>query len=249
MFKNILRIQVEEAFPVHVKGRPRLLGFDDAYEDILQVVRTGMQWRHLRPKRVSYITVFKTMHMWIDAGLFRNAYERLLRLYRRQRRPRYCCVDSSFVKNIYGVDCVGRNPTDRGRLATKLSAAVDDLGVPYSLLCTPANQSDMRLLEPTLAGVITAMPAGTPLYTDKGYDSAANRRICLAHGYHDRIFRRRTTNSRRTHAKRGVVERFFSWLDKYRRLILRYERYVTTYMAMTQLACGILLEARINTVC
>ena len=30
MFKNILRIQVEEAFPVHVKGRPRLLGFDDA---------------------------------------------------------------------------------------------------------------------------------------------------------------------------------------------------------------------------
>ena len=60
MFKNILRIQVEEAFPAHVKGRPRLLGFDDAYEDILQVVRTGMQWRHLRPKRVSYITVFKT---------------------------------------------------------------------------------------------------------------------------------------------------------------------------------------------
>ena len=57
MFKNILRIQVKEAFPVHVKGRPRLLGFDDAYEDILQVVRTGMQWRHLRPKRVSYITV------------------------------------------------------------------------------------------------------------------------------------------------------------------------------------------------
>ena len=68
MFKNILRIQVEEAFPAHVKGRPRLLGFDDAYEDILQVVRTGMQWRHLHPKRVSYITVFKTMHMWIDAG-------------------------------------------------------------------------------------------------------------------------------------------------------------------------------------
>ena len=40
MFNNILRIRVEEAFPVHVKGRPRLLGFDDAYEDILQVVQT-----------------------------------------------------------------------------------------------------------------------------------------------------------------------------------------------------------------
>jgi hypothetical protein len=71
MSKNILRIQVEEAFPVHGKGRPRLLWFDDAYKGILQVVRTGVQWRHLRPKRVSYITVFKTVHMWIDAGPFK----------------------------------------------------------------------------------------------------------------------------------------------------------------------------------
>ena len=47
----------------------------------LQVIHIGLHWSYLRPKRVSYITVFKTMHMWIDAGLFRNAYERLLRLY------------------------------------------------------------------------------------------------------------------------------------------------------------------------
>ena len=37
-----------------------------------------MQWRYLRPTAaVAYITVFKTMHTWIDAGLFRTAYERL----------------------------------------------------------------------------------------------------------------------------------------------------------------------------
>ncbi len=203
------------------------LTFDDAYENILRVVRTGMQWRQLRPAAVSHITVFKTMHKWIEADLFRAAYQRLLRLYRRQRRPRYCCVDSSFVKNIYGSDCVGRNPTDRGRMATKVSATVDDLGVPYSLLFTPGNQSDMRLLQPTLAAVMANPPPGTLLYTDKGYDSLSNRRICSEYGYRDRIFRRRTTNSRRTHAKRGCVERFFSWIDKYRRLIVRYERYVS----------------------
>ena len=133
MFKNILRIAVQETFPPQKRGRPALLKFDDAYEDILRVERTGMQWRHLRTTNgVAHITVFKTMHRWIDAGLFYIAYERLLRLYRRRRRPRYYCVDSSFVKNVYGVDCVGRNPTDRGRLATKLSVAVDDEGVPYA---------------------------------------------------------------------------------------------------------------------
>lgn len=151
MFKNILRIAVQQAFPPSTRGRPALLGFDDAYDDIVRVVRTGIQWRYLRPTAaVAYITVFKTMHKWIDAGLFSTAYERLLRLYRRRRRPRYCCVDSTFVKNIYGVDCIGRNPTDRGRMATKLSAAVDDKGVPYSLLCTPGNQS-----EPPIPDVLT----------------------------------------------------------------------------------------------
>ena len=41
--------------------------------------------------------------------------------YRRRSRPRHSCVDSTFVKKVYGVDCVGRNPTDRGRMATRLT--------------------------------------------------------------------------------------------------------------------------------
>ena len=72
----------------------------------------------------------------------------------------------------------------------------------------------------------------------KGYDSAVNRHICVAYGYRDRILRRRTSNGRRTHAKRDVIERIFSWLDKHRRLILRYERCVDTYMRTTCLPCG-----------
>ena len=49
MFKNVLRIAVQEACPPRTRGRPALVGFDDAYDDILRVVRTGMQWRYLRP--------------------------------------------------------------------------------------------------------------------------------------------------------------------------------------------------------
>ena len=155
MFKIYFILQSKKPFLLAQGGRPALLGVDDAYDDILRVVRTGMQWRYLRPTAAA-----ASMHKWIDAGLFHTTYECLLRLYRRHRRPRLSCVDSTFVKNVYGVDCVGRNPTDRGRMATKLSAAVDDEGVPYSLLCTPGNQSDMRLLQPTLAAAIVPTPTG-----------------------------------------------------------------------------------------
>ena len=99
-------------FPVQNRGRPTKITFDDAYEDILRVVRTGMQWRQLQPKTVSFITVFKTMHRWVEADVFRTAYQRLLRLYQRRKSTRYYCIDSTFVKNIYGMNCTGRNPTD-----------------------------------------------------------------------------------------------------------------------------------------
>jgi len=42
-------------------------------------------------------------------------------------------IDSSHVKGIYGRDCTGRNPTDRGRNATQVSAIVASDGVPMPL--------------------------------------------------------------------------------------------------------------------
>ena len=73
-FKTMLRIEVERSFPVQHRGRPPSLTSDEAYENILKVTRTGMQWRQLQPRNVSFITVFKTMHKWFAADLFRIVY-------------------------------------------------------------------------------------------------------------------------------------------------------------------------------
>ena len=132
--------------PYSVKGRPRLLHFEEAFDSIVRVVRTGMQWRQLRPPTVSYMTVFKTMYLWIKARAFETAYTRLLRLYRRHRRPKFCCIDSSYVKNIYGRNYTGRNPTDRGRRATKLSVIVDDQGIPQLYRHKQGNRYELYVL-------------------------------------------------------------------------------------------------------
>ena len=175
LFRDLVRIEVARQFPRQGRGRPRLLSFDEAYDGILRVMRTGMQWRQLRSQSVSHITVFKTMHRWIDASIFRTAYRRLLILYHRTRRPKYYCIDSSFVKNVFGVDCTGRNPTDRGRRATKLSVLVDDLGIPVSFLTSPGNTSDMRLFNPVFDAAVSPLERDIEVFADKGYDSRANR--------------------------------------------------------------------------
>jgi len=243
LFKNILRNTVVECFPPQRRGRPPKLTFEEAYDGIRAIVRTGMPWRDLRCHTVSHITVFKALHKWSEHHVFEIAYKRLLRLYTRP--VRHYAMDSTFVKNQYGRDVVGRNPTDRGRKATKFSAIVDDMGVPHAFLFTGANESDMRLFDRTLHASLHAMQPA-PMYADKGYDSRANRVHCVNAGFPDRIFKRRCANTRRTHAKRGIVERFFAWHDKQRRLIQRYEQKVHIYASMTILFAGTLLESRIR---
>lgn len=148
---------------------------------------------------------------------------------------------------MYGRDSVGRNPTDRGRKATKMTVAVDDIGVPHAFLFSRANVSDFKLLENTLDAALVPFIRGTPLYADKGYDSKANHALASKkYGLCDRLFRRRSSKTRRTHAKRGIVERFFAWNDKQRRLLVRYEQKVTTYAAFMYFHSGLLLAKRLG---
>jgi transposase len=77
-----------------------------------------------------------------------------------------------------------------------------------------------------------------PLFADRGYDSRHNRLVCAEYGLPDRIFRRKTKTTRRTNARRIVVEHSFAWLDQYRRLLRLYDHTPTKYLNWVFLALG-----------
>ena len=133
------------------------------------------------------------------AGVGRGGeYTRALKTYKRLCPTTHYCVDSSYVKNAFGRECVGKNHTDRGRKALELSVVVDQHGIPHGICCHPGNRPDVCLLQDTLRSMLVDVES-RPLYADKGYDSRNNRKVCHAAGVQDRIFRRRTTATRRTH--------------------------------------------------
>jgi hypothetical protein len=101
-----------------------------------------------------------------------------------QPTTRYC-IDSSYVKNRFGQECIGRNHTDRGRKALKLSAIVDQHGMPHGLACHPGNKPDVVLFEPCLKSMLTQLES-VPMYAYRGYDSRHNRSVCASHGLHNR---------------------------------------------------------------
>jgi IS5 family transposase len=80
------------------------------------------------------------------------------------------------------------------------------------------------------------------LCADKGYDSAGNRAIACDNGYTPHIRSRRDEatdkRKRRRPARRWVVEASHSWFNRFRKLLVRYERKAYNYMALLHIAAA-----------
>ena len=244
IFQRLVLREASARCPPARTGRPRELTDAVALQLMFRVVRTGMQWREISTE-ISYTTVLRRMATWRDAGVFRHSYEAALRTFKKLYPTQYYCVDSAYVKNAYSSECVGRNHTDRGRKAMKLSALVDQTGMPHGIACHPGNRPDVTLLGDSIRACMVNLER-CAVYADKGYDSRANRRLCETHHLRDRIFRRRTKTTRRTNARRVVVEHTFAWIKKFRRLLYMYERSPGQFMAFAFLAFGHLMCVRMQ---
>jgi len=101
-------------------GRPRSLSFSYILDRILFLLSSGCQWSRLPVSNGSWKSIYHYFSLWSKHHLFQHAYDDLLRVYFKIRpRSSTRIVDTSFVKNVFGQECVGPSPFDRGRNATK----------------------------------------------------------------------------------------------------------------------------------
>ena len=105
-------------------------------------------------------------------------------------------------------------------MGTKMVTVMDHEGTPTSIFSTSANTSDMRVVERLFENRFEAVRPNVPLFADRGFRSERIRRFVSSHALKAKFpdKRRRWFTSPHT-----VVEHFFTWLDKSRRLIVRYE--------------------------
>ena len=122
--------------------------------------------------------------------------------------------------------------------------------MPIGIAIDGANTHDQKLFHETLASIPVRRPRPTRrsrqhLCCDLGYDSEQLRRDARECGYKshmrsrgEEIHERRTTNKR---ARRWVVERIFSWLNRYRRILVRWEKKADNYLALLHLVFAVTL--------
>jgi len=137
----------------------------------------------------------------------------------------------------------GKNPTDRGKLGTKRSVLTDARGVPLGVEISGANTHDIKLLKATFDSMPIHRPQPTTRYQhvclDKGYDSKDVRKFLIRRHYKPHVKSRGTEEAQRKKnprfkARRWVVERTHSWINRFRRLLIRWEKKSENYLAMLQ---------------
>ena len=143
---------------------------------------------------------------------------------------------------------VGPNPTDRGKLGTKRHIAVDAKGTPLVVLISGANVNDCKMLEqlvdaiPKVYNGKKGPPRSRPrkLHADKGYDYPFCRKLLTDRSIKIRIARRGVESSQTLGKHRWVVERTHAWMNKFRRLKVRYERRDDIHLAFLTLGCALI---------
>ncbi|QDT67797.1 Transposase DDE domain protein [Planctomycetes bacterium MalM25] len=128
----------------------------------------------------------------------------------------------------------------------KRSVLTDARGVPLGVAVSGANTHDIRLLKATLDSVPIPRPQPTRhrhqhVCLDKGYDSQDVRKFLERRHYRPHVKSRgqeasQRKKNKRFKARRWVVERTHSWINRFRRLLVRWEKKSNNYLAMLQFA-------------
>jgi putative transposase len=151
---------------------------------------------------------------------------------------------------------VGRNPTDRGKIGTKRSLLTEGNGLPVAVVVAGANRNDFKLFQETMNNIVVQRP--TPgeespqgICLDKGYDVREVKEAVNALGLLPHI---RTCGEEKKEkevnpgfrAHRWVVERTHSWMNRFRRILVRWEVYEENYLGMLHLVCGLIVYRTIQ---
>ena len=147
----------------------------------------------------------------------------------------------------------GPNPTDRGKLGSKIHLVTGRNGLPLSLGISGANMHDSQGLEPLVRGIPPIRSRHGPrrrrsakLHADKGYDYDHLRRWLPRRGISPRVARRGVESNARLGRHRWVVERTVSWLAGCRRLHRRYERKPGHFLAFVGIAATLIRHRRLT---
>jgi putative transposase len=128
---------------------------------------------------------------------------------------------------------------------------VDANGIPVGVAVEGANRNDMKMVAGTLESIPVDRPEPTRakpqgMCMDKGYDYDEVRDLVEEFGFTAHIHRRgeeaqKLKRQAGIKARRWVVERTHSWLNRFRGILIRWNKKAQNYIAMLHMAFSFII--------
>lgn len=215
-------------------------------DGVLYVLRTGYAWADLPRSYPPRSTCHDRLQLWIEAGVFEAVRDDLAEDLQASGLLdlRECFIDAMFAPAKRGGAGVGKTKKGKG---SKLMAVVEAHGPPVAVTIDSANPHEVKLVEQTLdARFVEDQPEH--LIGDNAYDSdGLDARLAeagiemIAPHWDNRKNRTQDGRPLRRYRRRWQVERFFAWLQAFRRVVTRWEVKAENYLGFVNLACVLIL--------
>lgn len=232
--------------PAKRTGRPRAWPLREIVNAIFYVMRGGIAWRLLPSDFPPWSTVYRWFAAWRDACLFERINHALVMADReragRAASPSAAIIDSQSVKTT---EAGGPRGYDAGKKINgrKRHALVDTDGRALIVEPHPASIQDRDGGGPLLDISRRFFPFIERAFADAGYD---HERVTMATAIIVEIVRKLPDQvGFAVLPRRWVVERFFAWIGRNRRLAKDFEATIASERAFLYAASIMLLVRRI----
>jgi transposase len=218
-------------------------------DGVLYVLRTGCAWADLPASYPPKSTCHDRLQYWIRTGVFKAALDNLADALADGGLMDLdeCFIDGTFAPAKRGGPAVGKTKKGKG---SKVMVVVEADGWPVAITIDSATPHEVKLVKQTReARFMEALPER--LIGDNAYDSDALDADLATQGIevmapHRSNRKHKTQDGRplRRQKRRYKVERFFAWLQAFRRWLVRWEVKAENYLGFVHLACVLILLRR-----